>query len=82
MISEADITEMLSYFDALPSEQATYTDFYPLAKELILRVYRAKDPSEVKFTLSHNICTVYIIIIVCCFEKSVYTIHTNNNMQT
>ena len=43
-----DVEQMQQYFAAIPSGQATYLDFYPMAKELILRVYRVKDPSEVR----------------------------------
>lgn len=46
-LSADDVEQMQQYFAAIPSGQATYTDFYPMAKELILRVYRVKDPSEV-----------------------------------
>ena len=46
-LTEEDILQMQQYFDAIPSTQATYSDFYPLAKEFILRVYRVKDPTEV-----------------------------------
>lgn len=45
-LSADDVEQMQQYFAAIPSGQATYTDFYPMAKELILRVYRVKDPSE------------------------------------
>ena len=46
-LSEEDVLQMHQYFDGIPSGQATYTDFYPLAKELILRVYRVRDGSDV-----------------------------------
>lgn len=46
-LTEEDTLQMQQYFDAIPGGQATYANFYPLAKELILRVYRVKDPSDV-----------------------------------
>lgn len=49
-LTEEDILQMQQYFDAIPNAQATYSEFYPLAKELILRVYRVKDPSDVSLT--------------------------------
>ena len=49
-LTEEDIAQMQQYFDAIPGSQATYADFFPLAKELILKVYRVKDPSEVSET--------------------------------
>ena len=52
-LTERDVAEMLSYFDAIPDGQAHYAEFYPLAKELILRVYRVKDPSEVSISVRY-----------------------------
>ena len=46
-LQHEDIAQMQQYFASIPGGRATYTDFYPLAKEIILRVYRVKDPSEV-----------------------------------
>ena len=52
-LSDEDVLQMQQYFETIPEGKATYTEFYPLAKELILRVYRVKDPSEVLL----NVCT-------------------------
>ena len=46
-LQQEDILQMQQYFVSIPGGRATYADFYPLAKEIILRVYRVKDPSEV-----------------------------------
>lgn len=46
-LQQEDILQMQQYFSSIQGGQATYNDFYPLAKEIILRVYRVKDPSEV-----------------------------------
>lgn len=46
-LQQEDILQMQQYFSSIPGGRASYTDFYPLAKEIILRVYRVKDPSEV-----------------------------------
>lgn len=53
-LSDEDVLQMQQYFENIPEGKATYTEFYPLAKELILRVYRVKDPSEV---LKFNVYT-------------------------
>ena len=46
-LQQEDILQMQQYFASIQGGRASYTDFYPLAKEIILRVYRVKDPSEV-----------------------------------
>lgn len=45
-LTDEDIAQLQQYFEGIPDEKASYTEFYPLAKELILKVYRVKDPSE------------------------------------
>ena len=48
LLTEEDHSTMLQYFDQVaPEGQAPYTDFYALGKELILRLYRNQDTSEV-----------------------------------
>ena len=49
-LKQTDIDEILQYF---PEGKVTFDQFYPIAKEVILRVYRAKDPSEVQVLLEH-----------------------------
>ena len=46
-LNEQDYTDMQSFYANIPNGKASYNEFYSLTKELILRVYRAKDPSEV-----------------------------------
>lgn len=46
-LQQEDILQMQQYFSSIQGGRAAYDDFYPLAKEIILRVYRVKDPSEV-----------------------------------
>jgi len=53
-LTNEDIIEMHQYFSNIPGGRATYNDFYPLGRELILRVYRAKDPSEVDLHMCAN----------------------------
>ncbi len=48
-LSHEDMLQMQQYFDNIPDGMATYTDFYPLGKEIILRLYRARDTSDVRF---------------------------------
>ncbi len=50
-LQQEDILQMQQYFASIQGGRASYTDFYPLAKEIILRVYRVKDPSEVVINL-------------------------------
>ena len=64
-LQSEDVEQMQQYFDSIPSGQATYEVFYPLAKELILRVYRVKDPSEV-----HYISLVHSQIMIMIYEQS------------
>jgi Ca2+-binding EF-hand superfamily protein len=46
LLNEEDHSQMVQYYDdIIPSGQAQYTDFYPLGKELILRLYRNQDTS-------------------------------------
>ncbi|XP_064393563.1 cingulin-like [Halichondria panicea] len=45
-LSHEDMLQMQQYFDNIPDGMATYTDFYPLGKEIILRLYRARDTSD------------------------------------
>ena len=54
-LQQEDILQMQQYFNSIPGGQAAYADFYPLAKEIILRVYRVKDPSEV-LQRTHDFC--------------------------
>ena len=46
-LGEQDIKDMKKLFSSVPNGKASYDDFYPLAKEMILRVYRARDHSDV-----------------------------------
>ena len=46
-LSDEDVLQMQQYFENIPEGKATFTDFYPLGHELILKVYRARDASEV-----------------------------------
>lgn len=46
-LQEQDLKDMKESFGSISSGKASYEQFYSLAKELILRVYRAKDPSDV-----------------------------------
>lgn len=46
-LTEEDTLQMQQYFEAIPEDKASYSEFYPLAKELILRVYQVKDQTEV-----------------------------------
>ena len=47
-LTERDVKDMKEQFNSLVSNgKATYEQFYILAKELLLKVYRAKDPSDV-----------------------------------
>ena len=47
---------MIQYYDqVVPEGQARYEEFYPLGKELILRLYRNQDTSDVR--CSHNTFT-------------------------
>lgn len=48
-LTNEDIVQMQQYFENIPEGKASYTDFYPIGKELILRLYRARDPSDVSF---------------------------------
>lgn len=49
-LQEQDVKDMKEQFGAVVSGgKASYEQFYVLAKELLLRVYRAKDPSDVSF---------------------------------
>ena len=43
-LQEEDIEFMTRQF---PDGKVTFAEFYPIAKELILRVYRSKDSTEV-----------------------------------
>ena len=52
-LKQEDILQMQQYFGSIPGGHAAYADFYPLAKEIILRVYRVKDPSEVHIKLAN-----------------------------
>ena len=56
LLTGEDHTQMLEYFDQLaPAGQATYEEFYRLGKELILRLYRNQDTTDVSsfcFSLS------------------------------
>ncbi len=64
-LSEEDILQMHQSFDGIPSGQATYADFFPLAKELILRVYRVRDGSDVSDTASQlSVCSTSIAQLV------------------
>lgn len=44
-LQSGDIEYMTQQF---PDGTVSFAEFYPIAKELILRVYRSKDPSEVR----------------------------------
>lgn len=47
-LQEQDLKDMQDQFKAsVPNGKATFDQFRVLARELILRVYRAKDPSDV-----------------------------------
>ncbi len=46
-LGEQDVKDMKKLFSSVPNGKASYEDFCSLAKELILRVYRARDPSDV-----------------------------------
>lgn len=49
-LQEQDVKEMKKQFNTIVTNgKASYDQFYVLAKELLLRVYRAKDPSDVSF---------------------------------
>lgn len=54
-LSHEDMLQMQQYFQNVPNQKATYTDFYPLGKEIILRLYRARDTSDVRHLSTHNI---------------------------
>lgn len=47
-LQEQDFQDMYEYYANFQDGNASYSEFATLAKEVILRVYRAKDPSEVK----------------------------------
>lgn len=47
-LSHEDMLQLQQYFQNIP-QQATYADFYPLGKEIILRLYRARDTSDVRY---------------------------------
>lgn len=68
-LQQEDIAQMRQYFDSIPGGQATYSEFYPLAKEIILRVYRVKDPSEVQL-----LCQLWMEdktpILFMCYSQS------------
>ena len=44
---QEDYEDMYAYYASFPDQKASYNEFYALVREAILRVYRAKDPSEV-----------------------------------
>ena len=46
-LQEQDLQDMYEYYANFEDERASYSEFVILAKEMILRVYRAKYPSEV-----------------------------------
>ena len=54
-LKQTDIDEVLQYF---PEEMVTFDQFYPIGKEVILRVYRAKDPSEACTTRTLTLFTL------------------------
>ena len=51
-LEEQDYQDLYAYFVNLPDGKASYNEFYGLVGEAILRVYRAKDPSEVHQPIS------------------------------
>ncbi len=46
-LGDNDVKQMKEFYDSIPGGKASYDNFHSLAKELILRVYRAREPSEV-----------------------------------
>lgn len=57
-LQSGDIEYMTQQF---PDGTVSFAEFYPIAKELILRVYRSKDPSEVR-----PCWYMYMYILYCC----------------
>ena len=56
LLAEEDHSTMLQYFDQVaPDGQAPYADFYALGKELILRLYRNQDTSDVRINIMSNL---------------------------
>ena len=58
-LQEQDVKDMQEQFkSSVPNGKATFGQFRSLARELILRVYRAKDPSDVRRTHTVEYSTV------------------------
>ena len=60
-----DFEDMYEYYTGFPDGKASYNEFFGLVREAILRVYRAKDPSEVGWdTEAHHLrCFISILIL-------------------
>lgn len=66
-----DYEDMYEYYTGFPDGKASYSEFFGLVREAILRVYRAKDPSEVSpkqqintFFKSLVVASVILILIL------------------
>ena len=65
-LTQQDKDELLQHFDSIPDGIASYDHFYPLAKDMILRMYRNMDTSPVSHLLHQSISLIFSACVCMC----------------